>query len=103
MRRVLGRLWGDAKVALKKREVVLPLWLCVAFPLWGAHGRAAWGWSLYADFAWGVLLMVVVPAAIVLLVRRERLADYGFAAGEAKEGLLWTGALLLVSAPAMWL
>ena len=68
------RLWADVKSALKKREVVLPLWLCVAFPLWGAHGRATWGWSLYTDFAWGVLLMVVVPAGVVLL-RREKLAD----------------------------
>ena len=108
-------MWNDVRAALRKREVLLPLVLCIVLPLWGLHGRAPFDWAALvpaldtaydralADFAWGVLLAAVVPALVVKLALREPLADYGIALGDTRAGLAWTAALLAASVPAMWL
>lgn len=112
---MLRRWWNDARTALQKREVLIPLVLCVVFPLWGQHGRAPFEWSALwpaidtaydralADFAWGFLLAAIVPAAIIGLVLREPLRDYGVALGDTRAGLRWFAVLLVASVPAMWL
>lgn len=96
---------------LRKPSVALPLTLCVGFLLWGHEGRP---WLLsfaptmapahlgMASFAFGALVMVVLPA-LVLKALGEQLLDYGLGAGERKWGVLFAAAASALSVPVMYL
>ena len=55
--------------------------------------------SLRSAAAESVLLYLVIPAALVLLVFRDSLRDYGFQFGDWRAGLRWTAGVLLALSP----
>lgn len=103
--------------AIRRREVAAPVALCVLLPLWGVHGRAPFdlagrlgrGGDPYPyagpmlDFAWGALLMFVVPVLIVRLWLREPLRDYGLGLGDLRLGWKVIAIGPAAGLPAIWL
>ena len=64
--------------------------------------RDTFGSALRADTADHVLLYFVLPAALVVLVLRDSLRDYGFRLGDWRAGLRWTVGVLLVMSPVLF-
>lgn len=122
--RALGPLFEEKAGRILVSTMVVVL-------LWGAHGRcellgrAIPGWAgpgsdpglrprllpgvpwdhELISFAVGTLLLVAVPIAVVKLVFRERLEDYGLALpppGRRRVGGWVFGSLLVLSLPAFW-
>ena len=62
----------------------------------------AFGSALRASAGDHVLLYFVIPAALVVLVLRDSLRDYGFRLGDWRAGLRWTAGVLLVMAPILF-
>ncbi|MBT5774222.1 MAG: CPBP family intramembrane metalloprotease [Dehalococcoidia bacterium] len=60
------------------------------------------GTSLRAGAADHVLLYFVIPAALVVLVLRDSLRDYGFRLGDWRAGLRWAAGVLLVMSPILF-
>lgn len=50
-----------------------------------------------------VLLYLLIPVAVVVLLFRDPLRDYGFQFGDWRAGLKWTAIILLGLAPALYL
>ena len=63
---------------------------------------ATFGTALRAGAADHVLLYFVIPAALVVLVLRDSLRDYGFRIGDWRAGLRWAGGVLLVMSPILF-
>jgi membrane protease YdiL (CAAX protease family) len=49
-----------------------------------------------------VIIYLLIPLIFIVLVFRERPADYGFQIGDWKAGVLITGIAILVIAPVLW-
>lgn len=63
----------------------------------------AFGAALRAAAADHLLLYFVIPAALVVLLLRDRLRDYGCQLGDWRAGLCWTIGILLVMSPILFL
>ena len=59
--------------------------------------------SLRSAAAESLLLFLVIPVALVTLVFRDSLRDYGFRLGDWRAGLKWTAGVLLVLAPILFI
>lgn len=104
------------RAALHEREAAIALSLCAIFALWGPHGRAPFDWGAVfgdgareplvramIDFAWGALLAVAVPIAVLKAWLHEPLRDYGLGLGDARLGWKVTVVGLAIGAPLAWL
>jgi len=66
-------------------------------------GADVFGTAARGLAAESVLLYLVIPAAIVMLLFRDKIADYGFQFGDWRAGLKWSVGIALALAPALFL
>lgn len=79
-------------------RVTLIIILGTLLPLADLYDHAVFGIKAYDRF----LMNFVIPAAVVLLLFREPLRDYGFRWGHWKVGLAWTAASCVGMAIILW-
>jgi membrane protease YdiL (CAAX protease family) len=49
------------------------------------------------------VLYLIIPLLIIVLIFRDKPSEYGFGVGNWREGLLWTGGVIVVMAPILYL
>jgi membrane protease YdiL (CAAX protease family) len=64
---------------------------------------AALGGPLRAKAVERVLYYLVIPLVLIILVFRDHPKDYGLTLGDWREGLKWSGVVMLIAVPVLWL
>ncbi|MEW5985274.1 MAG: CPBP family intramembrane glutamic endopeptidase [Chloroflexota bacterium] len=86
-----------AGVEFNPRLTILII-LSTILPMLDYYGHSPTGTKAFDRF----ILYFLIPMVIILLVYRERPADYGFRRGHWEAGLRWTMAICLVMALVLW-
>ena len=79
-------------------KLVFIIIFTTVIPMLDYYGHKITGTKAYDRF----ILYFLLPAAIILVLFREPLGEYGFKLGNWRAGLIWTMGACLVMAVVIW-